>query len=158
GGFEPWQLSYTTIPGDPGKGRLTQVSRSALTDGTAHTTVVYHVPTADTGAPYDLSAGQTTRWGQAEQPVDATALYDPGQVPDGNQSTGTLPSSYDRASLTYVDANGRAVNTVAPGGYTTTTWYDTYGNTVRQLTAGNRKQALDASPSDTAAQEASIAA
>ncbi len=158
GGFEPWQLSYTTIPGDPGKGRLAQVSRSALTAGTARTTVVYKVPLSGSGAPYDLSATQTARWGQGEQPVDATAIYDPGQIPDGNQAAGTMPSSYERASMTYIDSNGRTVNTVAPGGYTTATWYDMFGNTVRELTAGNLKRTLDASPSDTAAQEAAIAA
>jgi RHS repeat-associated protein len=158
GGFEPWQLAYTTIPGDPGKGRLARVSRSALAAGTAQTTVVYRVPTTGAGAPYDLSAAQTTRWGQAEQPVDATAVYDPGQIPDADQTAGTLPSSYDRAALTYLDANGRAVDTVAPGGATTATWYDAYGSTVRTLTAGNRTRALDAAPSDTAAEEAAIAA
>jgi RHS repeat-associated protein len=158
GGFEPWQLSYTTIPGDPGKGRLAQVTRSALTAGTARTTIVYHVPLGGTGAPYDLTATQTSRWGQQEQPVEATAIFDAGQVPDGNQSTGTMPTSYTRARLTYFDTSGRSVNTVAPGGYTTAAWYDPYGNTVRTLSADNLTRALDASPSDTAAQEAAIAA
>jgi RHS repeat-associated protein len=157
GGQQPWQLSYTTIPGDAGKGRLAQVTRSALSAGSANTTVVYNVPVSGTGAPYDLSAGQTTRWGQAAAPVAATAVYPATQVPDGIQSTGTMPSSYERATITYTDANGRQVNTVAPGGYTTATWYDSYGNTVRTLTAANRKRALDASATDTASQEAAIA-
>jgi RHS repeat-associated protein len=158
GGFQPWTLTYTTIPGDPGKGRLAQVTRSALDAGTAHTTIVYKIPLSGPGAPYDMSATQTTRWGQPEQPVDATAVFDPGQIPDGNQATGTLPTSYTRANLTYLDANGRTVNTVAPGGYTTATWYDMYGNLIRELTAGNLKRALDASTTDTATQEAAMAA
>ena len=54
-GQEPWQLSYTTVPADSGKGRLKAASRSALSAGTATTTVVYRVPTSGTGAPYDLS-------------------------------------------------------------------------------------------------------
>lgn len=154
---QPWHFTYTTIPGDPGKGRLAQVSRSALTAGTASSTIVYKVPVSGTGAPYDLSAGQTARWGQTEQPTDATAIFDPGQVPNADQSGGALPASYDRAALTYMDANGRSVNSVAPGGYTSTVWYDAYGNTVRSLTAGNHARALNASTSDSAAQEAAIA-
>ncbi|MER7283349.1 RHS repeat-associated core domain-containing protein [Dactylosporangium sp. NPDC000244] len=158
GGEEPWQLSYTTVPGDPGKGRLAQVSRSALTAGTARHTVVYKVPVSGTGSAYDLSATQTARWGQAEQPVDATAVFTPAQVPTGDQAAGTLPGSYERATVTYLDPNGRAVDVVTPGGHTSATWYDAFGNTVRTLTAGNRARALDASASDTAAAEAALAA
>nr|BFE60672.1 hypothetical protein GCM10020063_051980 [Dactylosporangium thailandense] len=154
---QPWQFTYTTIPGDPGDGRLAQVSRSALSAGTARQTIVYKVPVSGTGAPYNLSAAQTTRWGQAEQPVDVTAVFDPGQVPAADQSTGAKPATYDRAMVTYLDPNGRPVNTVMPGGHTTTTWYDSYGNTVRELTADNRARALDRSTTDTAAQEAAIA-
>ncbi|GAA2602728.1 hypothetical protein GCM10010399_36880 [Dactylosporangium fulvum] len=155
---QPWQFTYTTIPGDAGNGRLAQVSRSALTAGTARQTVVYRVPVSGSGAPYNLSAAQTARWGQAEQPVDATAIFDPGQVPAADQSSGSLPASYDRAAITYMDPNGRPVNTLEPGGYTNTIWYDSFGNTVRHLTAGNRARALDKSPSDSAAEEAALAA
>ncbi|WP_432838765.1 hypothetical protein [Dactylosporangium sp. CA-092794] len=154
---QPWQFTYTTLPGDPGKGRVAQVSRSALSAGTARQTVVYKVPVSGTGAPYDLSGAQTARWGQPEQPVDATAIFDPGQVPSADQSGGTLPASYERATMTYLDPNGRAVNTVEPGGHTSTTWYDSFGGTVRELTAGNRARALDRSSSDSAVQEAAIA-
>ncbi|MFG2044820.1 FG-GAP-like repeat-containing protein [Dactylosporangium sp. NPDC048998] len=154
---QPWQFTYTTLPGDAGKGRLAQVSRSALIAGTARQTIVYKVPVSGTGAPYDLSAAQTTRWGQAEQPVDVTAVFDPGQVPAADQSTGAKPATYERAMVTYLDPNGRPVNTVMPGGPTTATWYDSYGNTVRGLTAANRARALDRSTTDTAAQEAAIA-
>ncbi len=157
GGQPPWQLTYTTIPGDAGKGRLAQATRSALSAGTAHTTVVYNVPVSGSGAPYDLSGTQTARWGQAAPPVAATAVYPATQVPDGTQSTGAMPSSYDRATITYTDANGRQVNTVTPGGYTTSTWYDAYGSTVRTLTAADRQRALTASTTDTTAQEAAIA-
>ena len=119
--------------------------------------MVYRVPLTGAGAPYDLSGAQTVRWGQPEQPVDATAVYNPAQVPSGDQAAGTMPTSYERAAISYLDANGRTVNTVAPGGSTTTTWYDSFGNSVRTLTAGNRLRALAASPSDTPAAEAAIA-
>ena len=156
-GQQPWQLTYTTIPGDTGKGRLAAVTRSALTAGTATTTVVYKIPIGNTG-PHDLSAAQTVRWGQAEQPVDATAIYPATQVPDGNQATGVLPSSAERATVTYLDANGRAVNTAVPSGHISTTWYDRYGNNIRSLDGRNLERVLYASETDTAAQEAEMAA
>ncbi|AYF29980.1 hypothetical protein CSH63_21390 [Micromonospora tulbaghiae] len=155
---EPWQFTYTTLPDDPGKGRLYRVTRSALTAGTAVESVVYRVPVTGSGAPYDLSGTQTARWGQTEPPNDATAVFPATEMPTGNQATGTLPNSYERATVTYVNANARTVNTAAPGGHITTSWYDQYGNIVRELTPGNRQRALGASPSDDATAEAEIAA
>lgn len=155
---EPWQFSYTTVPNDPGKGRLHKVTRSALSAGTAVETVVYQVPTAGSSAPYDLSAAETERWGQSEPPTDATAVFPATQIPDGEPANGTLPNSYERATVTYLDANARTVNTVQPGGHLTTTWFDGFGNTVGELSAGNRMRALDAHSADDAASEAQIAA
>ena len=152
-----WDLTYTTIPGDIGVGRLASASRSALTAGTATTTVVYDVPTSGTGAPYDMSATQTARWDEQNPPVQAAAIFDPGQIPTGNQTTGVMPTSWTRATITYMDANSRTVNTTTPGGYTTTTWYDQYGNNIQDLTANNRGKALGASTTDTPAQEAALA-
>lgn len=80
-----------------------------------------------------------------------TAVFPPTQLPTGNPATGTLPSSYERATVTYLDANARTVNTADPGGYLDTTWYDSYGTVVQELGAGNRQCALDASTTDTAA-------
>ncbi|MBB4760790.1 RHS repeat-associated core domain-containing protein [Amorphoplanes digitatis] len=154
---EPWQFSYTTVPNDPGSGRLSKVTRSALSAGTSVETVVYQVPVSGAGAPYDLSAAQTSRWGQTEPPTDATAVFPPTQVPTGDPVTGTLPSSYERATVTYLDANARTVNGVQPGGYLSTTWYDGFGNIVQELGAGNRQAALNASTSDTPAVEAELA-
>ncbi|MFI5935066.1 RHS repeat-associated core domain-containing protein [Actinoplanes sp. NPDC051494] len=157
-GQQPWQLSYTTIPGDSGQGRVATVSRSALTAGTAVTTVVYRVPTTGATAPTDLSAEPAARWGQTVTPIDATAVFPPTQIPDGNQATGILPSSWKRAYVTYLDGNAREVNTLEAGQHIATTWYDSYGNVVRELSAGNRQRALDASGSDTASAEAILAA
>ncbi|MET7708579.1 RHS repeat-associated core domain-containing protein [Micromonospora sp. NPDC005413] len=154
---QPWQFSFTTLPSDPGKGRLYKVSRSALSAGTAVETVVYRIPTSGSGSPYDLSGSQTARWGQTEPPTDATAVFPPMQVPTGDPVTGNLPGSYDRATVTYLDANARVVNTVQPGGNISTAWYDAFGNVLGELTASNRKRALDASSSDNAAAEAQIA-
>ncbi|GAA1753312.1 hypothetical protein GCM10009681_25390 [Luedemannella helvata] len=156
-GQQPWQFSYTTLPSDPGKGRLATISRSALTAGTATTTVVYKVPTSGANSPWNMSASQTTRWGQNEPPTDATAVFPPTQLPGGSQAAGTLPTDYARATTTYMDANGRQVNTVDPAGATTATWFDRFGNSTRNITPGNIRRALDASASDTAAQEAATA-
>lgn len=153
----PWTFNYTTVPSDSGVGRLASVSRSALSAGTATTTVVYSVPLSGSGAPNDLSAAQTARWGQSQAPVDASAVFDPGEVPTGNQSTGTMPADWNRATVSYLDPNGRQVNTAKPGGGIDTTWYDGYGNVVQMLTAGNRQRALNASSTDSATQEAAIA-
>ncbi|SCG75461.1 RHS repeat-associated core domain-containing protein [Micromonospora rifamycinica] len=154
---EPWQLTYTTIPGDPGKGRLHKVTRSALSAGTATQTVIYKVPTSGAGAPYDLSPAQTSRWTQPEAPTDATAVFPASQVPTGSPATGTLPSSYERATVTYLDANARQVDTATPGGHISATWYDQWGNTIRTLTAGNRARALSVSATDDAAAESTLA-
>jgi RHS repeat-associated protein len=154
----PWQFGYTTVPGDSGAGRLETVTRSALAAGTAVTTVVYRVPVSGNGAPYDLSASQTARWGQAEAPADASAVFPPTQVPTMDQSAGVLPTSYEYANLSYLDTNGRLVNSIAPGGGIDATWYDVYGNITQTLTPGNRDRALHNSASDTPAEEAALAA
>ncbi|MFE9207524.1 DNRLRE domain-containing protein [Micromonospora sp. NPDC007230] len=156
-GEEPWQFSYTTVPGDPGAGRLHKVTRTALAAGTAMSTMVYQVPLSGAGAPYDLSPGQTARWGQPEAPTDATAIFPANQIPNGNPANGTMPSSWERASVTYLDANAREVNAAAPGGYLAATWYDEFGNTVRSLTAANRARALADSSTDDAARETMLA-
>ncbi|GAA1550286.1 hypothetical protein GCM10009789_00100 [Kribbella sancticallisti] len=146
-GEEPWQLSYATVANDPGIGRLQKVTRSALTAGTAVETVVYKVPLSGSGAPNDLSPGQTKRWGQLEAPTDATAVL------PADQASGGL----DRAKVSYLDANGRAVNVATPGGNITTTWYDSFSNEVRSLTAENRKRALNQSSSDNDVAEQTLA-
>ncbi|WP_157408595.1 RHS repeat-associated core domain-containing protein [Actinoplanes sp. N902-109] len=157
-GQEPWQFTYTTLPTDPGAGRLAKVSRSSAPLGMNTQTVVYQVPVSGTGAPYDLSTGQTRRWGQTEQPTDATAVFSADQVPTGDQPTGVQPDSYERATISYLSANGRVTNVAQPGGYVTTTWYDSFGNVVRALDSGNRARALGASATDSPEAEAQLAA
>ncbi|GIF04654.1 hypothetical protein Asi03nite_21920 [Actinoplanes siamensis] len=154
----PWQLSYTTVPGDAGKGRINKISRSALSAGNAVATVVYKVPTTGSSAPFDLSAGNTARWGQSVTPVDATAVFPATQVPGGNQATGALPSNWEHATVTYLDGNARETNILEPGQHLSATWYDAYGNMVQELSPLNLDRALWASASDTASAEATLAA
>ncbi|GAB3864207.1 hypothetical protein GCM10029963_74240 [Micromonospora andamanensis] len=88
---QTWQFSYTTIPGDPGGGRLHKVTRSALSAGTAVETVVYQVPVSGSAAPHDLSPAQTARWGQTEAPTDATAVFPPTRYPTATQPQAHSP-------------------------------------------------------------------
>jgi RHS repeat-associated protein len=155
---EPWQFTYTTVPGDSGTGRLYKATRSALNAGTAVHTVVYRTRISGAGAPVDMAA-LINRWGQTVLPVDATAVYPADIVPDGDPATGTLPSwsDDDRVTVMYMDANGREINTMNPGGTVSAVWRDKYGNTVRELDGGNLAEALWRSESDTPAQEAAYA-
>jgi RHS repeat-associated protein len=141
----PWLFSYTTVPGDSGAGRLAAVSRSALSAGTSTTTVVYHVPlTKSAHGPYDMDAATVATWGENDPPSQAAAVFPADQVPDGNQANGTMPTSWAKATVSYLNADSRPVNQVTPGGNITTTWYDGYGKVVKNLNAGNRQMALTA--------------
>jgi RHS repeat-associated protein len=150
-GEEPWTLNYGTITGDPDTGRLLTVSRPTLTSPTTATaTVVYRVPLTGPGAPYDLSPNRT---GQVHRAVGATAIFPPTRVPADPPTS----SDYAYATVSYVDTEGREVNTADPGGGITTTDYDTWGNVTRELTAANRARALDASNTDASSDEAALA-
>jgi RHS repeat-associated protein len=137
-GEQPWTLTYATIPGDPDTGRLRSVSRPALPTGTATTTVAYQIPLSGTGAPYAMGPNDVAAWAQTDLPTDATAIFPPDQVP------ADPPASYTRATIHYINRDGREVNQADPGGHISTTEYDTTGNgnVVRELSAANRAAAL----------------
>ncbi|MEU9886129.1 DNRLRE domain-containing protein [Sphaerisporangium sp. NPDC051011] len=137
-----WTYGYDT------DGRLLTVSRPTLKPGTADqvageaaTGLVYGVP-LDKAArgPADLLAKHTAVWGQQDNPVTATAIFPNDQRPASH--TGAQ-ASWARATVTYLDADGRAVNTLSPGGHLAVAEYDKYGHTVRRLSAHNRALALD---------------
>jgi RHS repeat-associated protein len=141
----PWLLGYTTVPGDPGAGRLAAVSRSALSAGASTTTVIYNVPlTKSAHGPYNMDAATVATWGEGEPPTQAAAVFPADQVPDGNQAAGTMPTNWAKATVSYMNADSRLVNRVTPGGNIATTWYDRYGKTIKTLDAGNRQEALTA--------------
>ena len=108
-------------------------------------------------APYDLGAAQTSRWGQTAAPVAATAVFGSDFVPNGNQTTGVMPSSFVGADVTYMDANSRTVDHADGNGNIDSSWYDSYGNITQSLTAGDRAEALNASSTDTVSTEAALA-
>jgi RHS repeat-associated protein len=147
-GLQPFTINYAPIGSEPSTvGRLASVQRPTLdssgtVNGTATSTVVYQIPLSVTGGgPYEMLPANTSTWAQTDNPTDATAIYPPDQTPSG-----TPPSSYTRATVTYMNINGQTVNTAAPGGEITTTEHGASGNEMRTLSASNRQQALASSP------------
>ena len=146
-GEDPWSFEYFEgYDGETGTGRLKAVKRASLLSepATAQTTIVYGVALSEALGPYEMSPSAVAKWGQKEVPTDATAIFPPDQVP------ASPPSSYSRATLYYMDAEGYAVNTATPSGAgtsapsITTSEHDEYGNAVRELSAQNRLRALAA--------------
>ncbi|MDX2543978.1 DNRLRE domain-containing protein [Streptomyces sp. WI04-05B] len=147
----PWTFTYGTAGSalTSGPGMLLKASRPALaegsastTSGTAATSVVYDVPLSGTAAPYQMDTTTVATWAQDEAPTDATAVFPADSVPASNTGSALTATAYDRASITYINADGAETNRAGPGGAITTTEYDEFGNTVTQLTAANRKLAL----------------
>ncbi|BAU83410.1 YD repeat-containing protein [Streptomyces laurentii] len=157
----PWTFTYGKAgnAATAGDGMLLKVSRSGLKqgaadvqEGTAATSIVYDVPLTGTTAPYKMGAADVRTWGQLDAPTDATAVFPADSVPASNAGSGLTAASYTRANVTYMGVSGRPVNSVTPGGHISTTEYDRFGNTVRELSAGNRAIALGISTADKAAQ------
>ncbi|MGW6130131.1 putative toxin [Cellulomonas sp. NPDC055163] len=176
-GEEPFRFTYgkaggtTTGTGDfidSLSGRLHKVSRRTLVPGSAtqwltdangkdvlnESSVVYKVPlTIAKGGPYDLGPAQLAAWSQTDGPTDATAIFGPQDPPNVANATATVtspgPSGYRPATVHYLNADGREVNTASPvskgapaEGFIATAEYDRFGNVVRTLDASNRLLAL----------------
>jgi RHS repeat-associated protein len=144
-GQQPWTLEYGFADGEEGSGRLIAVKRPTLlaSPATAQTTIAYQVPVGVLG-PYNLSKSKVAEWGQQDIPLDATAIFPPTEIP------ASPPSSYTKATVYYMDAEGMAVNIATPAGAGTesasisTMETDEFGNVVRELTPQNRLRALEA--------------
>ncbi len=143
-GQQPWTLEYTPkFDGENGAvSRLKAVSRPNLFGGRIKTSVRYEVPVSGSGAPYEMGGSSVAAWGQSDIPTDATAVFPPTEVP-------TEPAtSYEKATVYYMDSEGFGVNTAAPAGAGTsgpsisTTETDEFGNVTRELTPQNRLRAL----------------
>lgn len=154
--------STTTGSGDlvdDDTGRLFTVSRDSLhTQNGAPlintSRVVYKVPLTRTdGGPYDLGPEALKSWAQVDGPSDATAVFGPDAASvTSSTATATAPSAtqYKTATVHYLDASGREVNTASPQGaaaseygFIDTTEYDQFGNVIRILDATNRLQAME---------------
>ncbi|MFI7239024.1 DNRLRE domain-containing protein [Streptomyces cyaneofuscatus] len=145
----PYTFSYDTIGAGaaPGAGMLVKVSRATLKQGSATeigpnavTTVVYGVPLTGAKAPNEMQ--DAGHWGQLDRPTDATAIFPADQVPTSHAGGNLTADGYKRATLHYLNASGREVNTATPGKNISVTEYDRFGNTIRELSAANRELAL----------------
>jgi streptogramin lyase len=135
--------------GSESKGRgLARISKVIFntppseTSGQSGWTMNYNVPVSGTGAPHNMSASEVAKWGQKaeEAPEEATAIF----PPDSPQ--GWPASSYTRATVYYLDGQGRLVNTANPStgtyGSIATTEYNETNDVVRTLSPDNRAAAL----------------
>lgn len=153
-GEEAWNFSYFHYSG-PSWDRLKSVSRASLVEAepTATTSIRYDVPVSGSGAPYDMSAKTVAEWGQTDYPVDATAIFPPTEVPANE------PTSYQKATVHYMDPDGFEVNAASPalpgasGPSITTSETDRHGGVVRELGAQARLNALAAENPLTKSQE-----
>jgi RHS repeat-associated protein len=135
-----WTLSYQQQFGDGDGGRLKSASQPTP-QGLATTQVVYGVPLSGVGAaPYQMGASDVAAWAQADVPASATAVFSPSPVPIGTPPT---LGDYGRATIHYMNAAGWETNVVVPGGHTSTSEHDRFGNVTRELTAANRQRAMD---------------
>jgi streptogramin lyase len=100
------------------------------------TTIEYNVPVSGAGAPNNMSASEVERWGEKEHPAEAAAIF-PADKPQGWPT-----SSYERATVYYLDASEHTVNVATPAGGISTAEYDAHGDTTRTLSADNRAEAL----------------
>ncbi|EKX61228.1 DNRLRE domain-containing protein [Streptomyces ipomoeae] len=157
------QLPYTFTYGSAGdsaaagEGMLLKMARSGLKQGTADTEegtatsyVVYDVPLTGDKAPYAMGNSDVAAWGQADAPMDATALFPTDSAPSSHSGSGLAAADYRRAGVHYLGVSGERTNTAAPGGHITATEYDRFGNTVRELSASNRILALGKTDEDKA--------
>jgi len=143
-GQEPWTLRYTTaaLDGESGPLRIKGVERPNLLGGQMMTSVRYGVPLSGTSALYQMDGASVGTWGQTDIPTDATAVFPPTQVP------AEPATSYEKATIYYMDSEGFGVNTATPAGAGTsapsisTTESDEFGNVTRELTPQNRLRAL----------------
>jgi len=141
-GQAAWTMAYDTA------GRLAHVARTDPANGAAIQAVAYGVPIAGTGAPVDLSVTSTSAWGQSvDLPRVGAAVFPPSRVPARGSTGAYAPAAadYPYAGLTYLDVNGRAVNSASYGAgawQVTTTRYDARGRLLWDLSAANRAQAL----------------
>ena len=86
-------------------------SRPDPSGPTATSTVVYGVPFTGAGAPVDVGAAAAS-WGQTtDVAATGTAVFDPDHVPAATPTSADWPY----ATLSFLDVNGRAVNTASYG-------------------------------------------
>jgi RHS repeat-associated protein len=142
-GLAAWTLGYDTAS----PARLSTVTRThdaGHGGGSETNTIVYGAPigsaTSTDETHPDLTPARVAAWAQADLPVTATVVYGPGDtVSASDLRDGTVHA---------LDVGGRETNTASFTGTGQAGWkvdtseYDSTGNTIRTLSAGNRDRAL----------------
>jgi streptogramin lyase len=109
------------------------------------TTINYNVPLSGLGAPVQMGESEVAKWGQGDVPVEGTAVIPP------DEPQGWPASSYKRATVYYLDGQGRQVNVANPSsssyGSVSTTEFNEFNDPIRTLSADNRQSALEAGAS-----------
>ena len=101
----------------------------------AVTTLEYNVPVSGTGLP-NLTKAEAAKWGQKDDPTEAMAIFPPVKP------MGWPAKEYERATIEYMDEEGRTVNVASPSGGVATTEYNEANEVERALSADNRATAL----------------
>ncbi len=99
-------------------------------------TIEYRVPTSGGGVPQNLSKEEVEKWAQKDDPVEGTAII------ASDEPQGWPASKYTRASIDYMDEQGRTVNAVSPTGGVATSEYNEANELTRALSPDNRATAM----------------
>lgn len=99
-------------------------------------TVEYRVALSGASAPYAMGVAEVEKWNEHDVPTEATAIFPP------DEPEGWPAQDYRRATISYLDGNGRLVNVAAPGGAISTTQYGTTNDAESSLSPANREAAL----------------
>jgi RHS repeat-associated protein len=157
-GLSAWTLGYDS------NGEIITVSRPDPSGSTATSTIVYSFnsngPLWNGAGPVNLANSVVSAWGEGVQTLNpgdyvnsATAVFSPDHVPASSPTSTDWPY----ANITYMDVNGRPVNTAAYGNggwQVSATQYDLYGNAVWSISPSNLAQAI----TPTAATDPQVAA
>lgn len=103
---------------------------------TATWTADYEVPLTITHPSVNLSKEEVEKWGQKDYPVEGMAIFPP------DEPQAWPASEYKRATITYLDEDGRTVNVATSTGGVSTTEYNSTNDVIRTLTPDNRAAAL----------------
>jgi streptogramin lyase len=122
--------------------RPPSITEGAVQTPSASYAIEYGVSLSSGSGLQSMTSTSVAKWGQADVPVEGTAIL----PPDARQ--GWPASSYTRATVYYLDGHGRTVNVSSPSnatyGSVTTTEYNEMNDIVRGLSADKRQTALEA--------------
>jgi RHS repeat-associated protein len=99
-------------------------------------TIDYQVPLSGAELP-TMTKAEEENWAQtADEPEEAAAIFPP------DEPEGWPAKTYKRATIEYLDKDGRTVNAASPTGGVSTTEYNSYNDVIRTLSPDNRAAAI----------------